>query len=76
MLCSADEVQKIGNRTECAMLELISGLGADVGQEREAADILHLFPFSSDRKRMSSLVLPKKTRCEKCCCSNAHSVQV
>ena len=38
------------------MLELLHGLGSDHTAERDAATTLQIFPFSSDRKRMSTLV--------------------
>jgi magnesium-transporting ATPase (P-type) len=48
-------VQLVGNRTECGLLQLVSGLGADYAAVRAAADTLRVFPFSSERKRMSTL---------------------
>lgn len=47
---------KVGNRTECALLQLALGLGANYEDIRERADQLRVLPFSSDRKRMSVIV--------------------
>ena len=53
---SAVELVKVGNRTECALLQLALGLGANYEDIREQADQLRVLPFSSDRKRMSVIV--------------------
>ena len=45
----------VGNRTECGLLQLVSGLGADYAAARQQADLLRVLPFSSERKRMSTL---------------------
>lgn len=45
----------MGSRTECALLQLAGRLGADYQAAREAAATLRAFPFSSERKRMSTL---------------------
>lgn len=47
------------------MLEMVHGLGADPLAEREAAEVVQAFPFSSDRKRMSTLV-----RLDRCVCGS------
>ena len=54
-LCIADGVVKVGNRTECALLELCSGLGGSWTRIRAGHELVRRYPFSSDRKRMSSL---------------------
>ena len=54
----AGGVLKVGNRTECALLQLTESLGVSYAEVREAAAprVLRQFPFSSDRKRMSTLL--------------------
>lgn len=52
----ADTLVKVGNRTECALLELCSHLGANYNRIRSEQKVVRRFPFSSDRKRMSTLV--------------------
>ncbi|KAK9828539.1 hypothetical protein WJX72_000653 [[Myrmecia] bisecta] len=49
------ELVKVGNRTECAMLALVHDLGGDIEQIRGQNKLLRVFPFSSDRKRMTSI---------------------
>jgi len=46
----------IGNKTEGAMLMLLKELGGDYKSIRESANIARSFPFSSAKKRMSTLV--------------------
>lgn len=46
---------QIGNKTECAILELAYKLGYDFKQLRKKDYIVRAFPFSSLRKRMTSL---------------------
>ena len=53
---SDGQVQYLGNPTEAALLALIAGWGADWRQRRLDADTVHQFGFTSDRKRMSTLV--------------------
>ncbi|KAK9802895.1 hypothetical protein WJX73_002795 [Symbiochloris irregularis] len=54
------ELVKIGNRTECAILEMAHGLGGDMSLLTQQDHVLKTFPFSSERKRMSTLVaIPK-----------------
>lgn len=56
VLCGhADEFVRVGNRTECALLELCSKLGVEVGPLQEGHQIVQVYPFSSDRKRMTSI---------------------
>ena len=51
----ADDFVRVGNRTECALLELCSKLGVEVGPLQEGHQIVQVYPFSSDRKRMTSI---------------------
>ena len=46
----------VGNPTECALLSLVAGWGVDWKTRRREADVVHQFGFTSDRKRMSTLV--------------------
>lgn len=45
-----------GNRTETALLRFAAGLGADAAAERARADVVAALPFSSERKRMATVV--------------------
>ena len=45
-----------GSKTEIAALKLIELAGVNYETIREAHEILHKFPFSSKRKRMSVIV--------------------
>jgi P-type Ca2+ transporter type 2C len=46
----------IGNKTEGAMLAFIRAVGADYRAERTQANVARTFPFSSLKKRMSTLL--------------------
>eukprot|EP00291_Cryptomonas_curvata_P007377 CAMPEP_0172195970 /NCGR_PEP_ID=MMETSP1050-20130122/26527_1 /TAXON_ID=233186 /ORGANISM="Cryptomonas curvata, Strain CCAP979/52" /LENGTH=714 /DNA_ID=CAMNT_0012872139 /DNA_START=41 /DNA_END=2181 /DNA_ORIENTATION=+ len=46
----------IGNKTEGAMLIFLRTLGCDYQAERARVDVARTFPFSSAKKRMSTLV--------------------
>jgi magnesium-transporting ATPase (P-type) len=46
----------IGNKTEGAMLAFIRAVGADYRAERTRANVARTFPFSSLKKRMSTLL--------------------
>lgn len=46
----------VGNPTECALLSLVKSWGVDWRSERTEANVAHQFGFTSDRKRMSTLV--------------------
>ena len=46
----------IGNKTECAMLQFIQQMGANYEEIRRAAKIHKIFSFTSDRKRMGTIV--------------------
>ena len=47
---------KVGNRTECALLELALRLGADFEELELAHHKLRTVPFSSERKCMTTVV--------------------
>lgn len=49
------ETALIGNRTECGLLQLASALGADYAAVRQEQQTLKVFPFTSERKRMSTI---------------------
>lgn len=61
----------MGNRTECGLLQLASSLGADYQATRQECQILHAFPFSSERKRMSTLTCQPGAR-SAIPCLNSH----
>lgn len=44
-----------GSPTECALLEFAEAMGADVLALRDSWTVVHLYPFSSERKRMSTV---------------------
>ena len=50
------KVSTIGNTTEGALLQWIGESGIDYAKLREQYPVLHLMHFSSDRKRMTSVV--------------------
>ncbi|KAH7097377.1 calcium-translocating P-type ATPase [Auriculariales sp. MPI-PUGE-AT-0066] len=51
------EIDFIGSKTEAALLRFAKGLGwADYRQVREAAQVMHMVPFSSERKSMGVVV--------------------
>ncbi|KAI8613379.1 PMCA-type calcium-translocating P-type ATPase, partial [Chytriomyces sp. MP71] len=54
----------IGSKTEVALLEFTKGkLGREYPVDREGTDVLEVIPFSSDRKRMSTVVkIPREER--------------
>ena len=52
---NADAFVRVGNRTECALLELCAKLGVELGPLQQAHQIVQVYPFSSDRKRMTSI---------------------
>lgn len=47
---------QIGNKTECALLELAFKLGYNYKEYRKKDDIIKVFPFSSKIKSMSSII--------------------
>ena len=48
----------MGNRTECSLLELVERLDCNVDAILEEHEILKRVPFSSERKRMTTIVGP------------------
>lgn len=56
------QVALVGNRTECGLLQLASSLGADYQVARQESQVLRAFPFSSERKRMSTLTCQSGAR--------------
>jgi len=51
------EVDFIGSKTEAALLRFAKGLGwTDYRAVREAAEVVHMVPFSSERKAMGAVV--------------------
>ena len=53
---------QVGSRTECALLALAAGLGDDYAAARERHRQAAVAPFSSERKRMSTLAMPAVPR--------------
>lgn len=49
-------IKFIGNPTECALLVAVKEAKKDYKEIRNLANILHVFPFSSDTKNMTSIV--------------------
>ena len=49
-------VEYLGNPTEAALLALVAGWGMDWRKRRSDAETVHQLGFTSDRKRMSTLV--------------------
>lgn len=49
-------VEYVGNPTECALLSLVQGWGGDWRSLRSEAEVVHQFGFTSDRKRMSTVI--------------------
>ncbi|EGD77771.1 plasma membrane calcium ATPase [Salpingoeca rosetta] len=46
----------VGSRTECALLGFLGTLGQDYTKIREATEVEKVYSFSSDKKRMSTVV--------------------
>lgn len=46
----------IGNPTECALLTAAGRAGWDYNAQRRASDIAHAFPFSSEKKNMTTVI--------------------
>ncbi len=53
---SGDTPKFLGNPTECALLVAARHAGQDYTALREVADVVHTYPFSSDVKRMTTIV--------------------
>lgn len=50
------KVEFIGSKTECALLMFARNMGSDYSAIRNTVKVEELYPFSSKRKRMSTLV--------------------
>lgn len=48
----------IGSKTECALLGFVEKLSGNYDDVRQKLQIAQLYPFSSERKRMSTLLEP------------------
>ena len=46
----------IGSPTECALLTAAKKTGVKYHEQRQSANVLHMFPFSSDKKNMTTIV--------------------
>ena len=68
----AGEITRVGNRTECALLQLTSDLGGDIEGLRKGRRSLRTFPFSSERKRSSTIV----SGAPRCCFRRAPAANV
>lgn len=53
---SGEEEILVGSKTECALLLMTRALGADYKAERKQVEIVKQWPFSSLKKRMSTLI--------------------
>ncbi|KAJ3278321.1 hypothetical protein HK104_002450, partial [Borealophlyctis nickersoniae] len=51
-----DEVEFTGSKTEIATLNLTKGLGFPYQADRDTLKVVQVFPFSSERKRMGTVV--------------------
>jgi len=69
---NAGKLVKVGNRTECALLELCVALGGSYTRIRAGHDLVRRFPFSSDRKRMSSLTFSPGGSLDGMMCTRLH----
>ena len=52
-------IEFLGNKTECALLNLNKHLGCDYKPLRDNADVIELIPFTSKRKAMATIVHEK-----------------
>lgn len=46
----------IGNPTECALLVAANKAGVDYREQRSQADVIHVYPFSSEEKDMTTIL--------------------
>lgn len=53
--------EQTGNKTECALLEMVYNYGFDYRDIRKNEEIISQVPFSSDRKRMSAICKIRKS---------------
>lgn len=54
------KIEFIGSKTECALLVLGHKLKSDYNKIRKEENILQVFPFSSEKKRMSTIIKTEK----------------
>ena len=52
------ELLRVGNRTDCALLELVERLDCNIDSIHQDHQVLKQVPFSSERKRMTTIVSP------------------
>jgi Ca2+-transporting ATPase len=53
----------VGNKTEAALLQFAQGLGwSDFKKMRDEADVVQVYPFSSERKAMGAVVRVKRDK--------------
>lgn len=57
-----NKFEQIGNKTECALLEMIYNLGYNFEEIRKETKAINTVPFSSARKRMSVIYQVSKTK--------------
>ena len=48
-------IEQIGNKTECALIEMAYRMGYDYKKFRNKDHIVKIFPFSSERKKMATI---------------------
>jgi len=59
-------VSFVGSKTEAALLGFLSRIGYDYSALRAGSQLVKLFPFASERKRMSSLIRTRRPNGEEC----------
>ena len=52
----------MGNRTECALVELMDNFGFPLSSYRPSDKIVRVIPFNSKRKKMFAIVYNQKTQ--------------
>lgn len=57
------DIVPVGNQTECALLGLSQRLGADFNGIQDSHEEVLSLPFSSERKRMTTVVNQGRSRC-------------
>lgn len=51
---------QVGNKTECALLEMAFRMGYDFKKFRNKENQLRIFPFSSEKKKMATVYADEK----------------
>jgi Ca2+-transporting ATPase len=51
-----EEIKFIGNPTECALCVASKKLGIDYRNMRDISEVVHIFPFSSETKNMTTII--------------------